>query len=202
MLVPDLSAEQKIKEAARKVFLEFGFDGCTSRQIAKEAGINVALVNYYFKSKNQLFQLVFKAVMEDFLNTMLEVFKTDLSLENKVRIFIEREFEFLSKHPDIPMFVIGQLSKQQGCSLSELGILEQLGATGIFEQCKKAQEEGKMRKIEIFSIMTILKANCHFPFMARPLIQDIHGMSDEDYEQKLTLHKQYVIEMIVGYLFP
>lgn len=202
MLVPDLSAEQKIKEAARKVFLEFGFDGCTSRQIAKEAGINVALVNYYFKSKNQLFQLVFKAVMEDFLNTMLEVFKTDLSLENKVRIFIEREFEFLSKHPDIPLFVIGQLSKKQGCNLSELGLLQQLAATGVFEQCIKAQEEGKMRKVEIFSIMTILKANCHFPVMARPLIQDIHGMSDEEYEQKITLHKQYVIEMIVGYLFP
>ena len=49
------STEEKIKEAAKRVFLGKGFSGCTSREIAKEAGMNVALVNYYFRSKNQLF---------------------------------------------------------------------------------------------------------------------------------------------------
>lgn len=202
MMEQDLSAEQKIKDAARKIFLEFGFDGCTTRQIAKEAGINVALVNYYFRSKNQLFQLVFKAVMEDFLKSMLEVFRTDLSLENKVRIFIEREFEFLAKHPDIPMFVINEMTKKQGCFVSEIGIVEQLAATGVFQESLKAQAEGRMRKIDMVSVMILLKANCHFPFMAKSLIQDLHKLSDESYQQQLTLHKQYVTEMIVGYLFP
>ena len=90
----DTTTEEKIKEAARTVFLTKGFEGCSSREIAKAAGMNVALVNYYFRSKSQLFQLIFKAAMEDFMESMIYVFNTDQPLEDKMRIFIEREYDF------------------------------------------------------------------------------------------------------------
>ena len=85
----DLSAEVKILEAARHIFVEKGFNGCSSREIAKEAGMNVALVNYYFKSKENLFQLVVSSIMKEFAHSIFEVFKSDLSLEQKTRILIE-----------------------------------------------------------------------------------------------------------------
>jgi AcrR family transcriptional regulator len=77
----DQSTEEKIKEAARTVFLTKGFEGCSSREIAKAAGMNVALVNYYFRSKSQLFELIFKAALEDFMLSMIQVFSSDQSLE-------------------------------------------------------------------------------------------------------------------------
>ena len=70
----DLSTELKIKEAAKRVFMAKGFDGCSTREIAKEAGMNVALVNYYFRSKGQLFKLIFQAALEDFMLAMIDVF--------------------------------------------------------------------------------------------------------------------------------
>jgi AcrR family transcriptional regulator len=198
----DLTAEAKIREAARRVFIAKGFDGCSSREIANEAGMNVALVNYYFRSKGQLFQLIFQAALEDFLLSMLDVFSTDLSLEGKTRIFIEREYDFLMRHPEIPGFIIGELNRSQDCSWDKLDIHQRILDTGIFDECLKAQEEGRMRKIDLMSMTVLMMSNCQFPFLGRPLIQGVHKASDEAYERQLVLHKQYVTEMLVGYLFP
>lgn len=198
----DNSTESKIKEAARRVFVTKGFAGCSSREIAKEAGLNVGLVNYYFRSKSQLFELIFAAAMEDFLLSMVDVFSTDLSLESKVRIFIEREYEFLTLHPEMPGFIITEMCREDGCSMDHLGIVERIAETGVFEACLKAQEAGDMRKVDLVSITILIMSNCQFPFMARPLIKQIHQLSEEHYERQLKLHKQYVTEMIVAYLFP
>lgn len=198
----ELSTEEKIKEAAKRVFLAKGFDGCSLREIAKEAGMNVALVNYYFRSKSQLFQLVFQAVMEDFLAAMVEVFSADLSLQSKVRIFIEREFDFLSKHPEIPGFIINEITRKESCAIDKINMMEKVASTGIFQQCTEAQQKGEMIKLDLVSLTILIMSNCHYPHMARPFMQEIHQLTDEKYEQHLMLHKQYVTEMIMGYLFP
>ena len=88
----DTPTEEKIKEAAKTVFLAKGFEGCTSREIANAAGMNVALVNYYFRSKSQLFKLIFQSAVEDFMLSMVHVLKTEQTLEEKIRFFIEKEY--------------------------------------------------------------------------------------------------------------
>lgn len=195
------STEVKIREAAKNVFIAKGFDGCTSREIAKEAGMNVALVNYYFCSKKQLFTLVFEAAMEDFMFSTVEVFKTDLSLEAKLRVFIEREYEFLTLHPDIPRFILSELSRGDKCEFDHAKILEKIGSTGVFEELLEAQEKGIIRKMELTNIMLLIMSNCHYPFMAKPLMKYLNSLTDDEYQERLMLQKQYVTEMIIGYLF-
>jgi TetR/AcrR family transcriptional regulator len=198
----DLSTELKIKEAAKRVFMAKGFDGCSTREIAKEAGMNVALVNYYFRSKGQLFQLIFKAALEDFMLSMVDVFSTDLSLESKMRIFIEREYDFLTKHPEMPGFIIGEMSRADGCGAGNMyWMKDKIDETGIFRDILKAQEAGEIRKMDLLSIALILMSNCHFPFLGKPFVQNALNVSDEHYEQQLVLHKQYVTEMMINYLF-
>jgi TetR/AcrR family transcriptional regulator len=197
----DPGAEEKIREAAKRVFIAKGFDGCSSREIAREAGMNVALVNYYFRSKGQLFQLIFQAALEDFLLGMMDIFESGLSLENKVRIFIEREFDFLAKHPEMPVFIMSEVRRDDGCSLERMDLLERIRSTGIFEEALKAQEEGRMRKIDMASVMILMMGSCQFPFLAGPLMKGIHKLDEKQYEQQLLLHKQYVTEMLIGYFF-
>jgi len=197
----ELSTEEKIRTAAKNVFVAKGFDGCTSREIAKAAGMNVALVNYYFCSKKQLFKLIFDTVMEDFMLSTVEVFKKDLSLESKMRIFIEREYEFLTLHPDIPRFILSELSRGDKCEFDHAGILEKIAATGVFEELLEAQEKGIIRKIDLTNIMLMIMSNCHYPFMAKPLMKYLNSLSEEEYQERLTLQKQYVTEMLIGYLF-
>lgn len=197
----ELSTEEKIREAAKNVFIAKGFDGCTSREIAKAAGMNVALVNYYFCSKKQLFKLVFEAAMEDFMLSTVEVFKKDLSLESKMRIFIEREYEFLTMHPDIPRFILSELSRGDKCEFDHAGILDKIADTGVFEELLDAQEKGIIRKIDLTNLMLLIMSNCHYPFMAKPLMKYLNSLSEEEYQERLMLQKQYVTEMLIGYLF-
>jgi TetR/AcrR family transcriptional regulator len=198
----DTSTEEKIIEAARRVFISKGFSGCSSREIAKEAGMNVALVNYYFRSKSLLFQLIFHAAMDDFMLSMLDVFRTDLGLESKIRIFIEREYDFLSKHPEIPGFIINELTRTECEFDHKADLLVKIQETGVFQQVLEAQQNGQMRKIDLVSISLLIMSNCQYPFIARSLLREIHELSSEQYEQQLMLHKQYITEMIIGYLFP
>lgn len=196
------STEDTIRDAARRVFIAKGFAGCSSREIAKEAGMNVALVNYYFRSKNQLFQLIFHAAMEDFFVAMLAVFSAPIELEEKLKIFIANEYDFFSKHPEIPRFIISELTRE-GCEFDEkAAIKERIEQTGVFQQALAAQEAGIMRKIDFFHIMLLIMSNCQYPFMARPLIQQIHEVETETYQSNLMQHKELVIEMVMGYLFP
>jgi TetR/AcrR family transcriptional regulator len=197
----EVSTEEKIREAAKNVFVAKGFDGCTSREIAKAAGMNVALVNYYFCSKKQLFKLVFEAAMEEFMLSTVEVFKKDLSLESKLRIFIEREYEFLTTHPNIPRFILSELSRGDKCEFDHAGILEKIAETGVFEELLEAQEKGIIRKMDLTNLMLMIMSNCHYPFMANPLMKYLNSLSEEEYQERLTLQKQYVTEMLIGYLF-
>ena len=198
----DHTTEAKIKDAARRVFISKGFNGCTSREIAKEAGMNVALVNYHFQSKGHLFEIVVSSVMEDFTLSMIDIFHTNMSLINKTRLFIDKEYEFLSKYPEIPNFIVNELGKKDKSFFECLDSKDKLFETKIFEQIEEAQKNGEMRKIDLVSIMLLMMSNCHFPFIAKPMIQTINSLEEEQYRSQLIIHKQYVTEMIIGYLFP
>lgn len=202
MMKKDLSTEQKIKDAARKVFMTKGFSGCTTREIAKSVGINVALLNYYFRSKGKLFELILEAALSDFIEAMVEVFSMDLSLEDKIRMLIDKEFEFLRKHPELPLFIHAGLNQESDNNFDQSNFLGRLHQTGIFEQCEKAQEEGKMRKVNMINVTLLFMSNCHFPVMSKKLVCGIYQMKDQEYEERLNEHQEIVKEMLINYLFP
>ena len=197
-----LSTEEKIKAAAKQVFISKGFSGCTSRELAKASGMNVALVNYYFRSKNKLFQLIFQTVMDEFFESMVSVFSSDLSIKDKLKILIEREYDFLSKYPEIPRFIINELSRKNNDVLAVTHILPKIYNTGVITQALEAQKKGEMRKVDMVGITLLVISNCQYPFMAKPLIKNLHNLIYEQYQKHLELHKGMVSEMIIGYLFP
>ncbi len=198
----DSSTEEKIRHAARQVFLSKGFDGCTSREIAKAAGENVALVNYYFRSKSQLFKLIFEDAMEEFVNSMVVVFGSERSLKEKMAIFIEKEYDFLAKHPEIPSFLLNEMNREDGCSIPPNVHFEKIASTGVFEECMKAQQEGKMRPIDLRSIPLLIMSNCHYPVMAKNLMMHLQSMTAEEFDENLKRHREHVAHMLVDYLFP
>jgi AcrR family transcriptional regulator len=198
----DNTPEEKIKAAAKRVFISKGFSGCTSREIAKEAGMNVALVNYYFRSKSQLFLIIYKSVTDDFLDSMMDVFSSKLSLKEKVSHLIDREFDFLGKHSEIPLFIINEMNRNKEGGIESDAILAKLGSSGIFQEAMEAQNSGAMRKIDMVSIIMLIMANCQHPFMAKPLNQQMNGLNDNLYTEHLKQYKEVVKEMLLNYLFP
>jgi hypothetical protein len=80
--------------------------------------------------------------------------------------------------------------------------LGRLYKTGIFEQCEKAQAEGKMRKVNMINVTLLFMSNCHFPIMSKKLISGIYQISEEEHENLLIAHQEIVKEMLINYLFP
>ena len=198
----DSTTEEKIRQAARQVFTAKGFAGCTSREIANAAGENVALVNYYFRSKSQLFRIIFEDALEEFVNSMVVIFGSDKSLREKMAIFIEKEYVFLAKHPEIPAFLLNEMNREDGYTIPSNVHFEKIAATGVFDECLNAQKEGTMRQIDLRSIPLLIMSNCHYPVMAKNLIMHIQGMSEYEYDENLKQHREHVAQMLVQYLFP
>ena len=104
----DISTEEKIKEAARKVFTQKGYAATRTRDIAEEAGINLALLNYYFRSKEKLFEIVILEKMQILLGKLGPALMDErTSLEQKVEQIAEHYIDALIANPDIPLFVLG-----------------------------------------------------------------------------------------------
>jgi TetR/AcrR family transcriptional regulator len=197
-----LTTEEKILNAAKKVFLEKGFDRCTTRDIANEAGENVALVNYYFRSKAALFEKIFQDAIDEMMLSMINIFKSDIPLKEKISIFIDREYSFISTFPGLPNFVLSELNRVDGCRASNKSVFEKVLESGIFDQIQKAQDSGEMISIDLFGITTLLLSNCHFPFIAKNLLGSLMSMEEDEYLTKAIEHKEHAKNMIINYLFP
>ncbi|MES2799752.1 MAG: TetR family transcriptional regulator [Bacteroidota bacterium] len=199
---PNISTEVKIKEAARRIFLEKGFAGCSSRDIAAEAGVNVALVNYYFRSKERLFDLIFKDEFDNFFSTMVETFSSDqLNLKEKLKIFISHEIDFLCKHPDLPQFLLTELKRCDDNSTEHSDKFSKISSTGVFAEFQQAQADGKIREIDLLSLSLLVMSNCHYPFLGRGMIMSIHQINEDQFLAHMEKHKEYVSEMLINYLF-
>jgi len=109
-IIEDLSTEEKIKVAARTVFTKKGFAATRTRDIAEEAGINLALLNYYFRSKEKLFDLIMLEKLNSFFGTIAPILgdKT-LNLEQKITKVAENYTRVLTENPDLPLFILSEM---------------------------------------------------------------------------------------------
>ena len=106
MIENDKLTEEKIFEAATEVFIEKGMDGARMQDIATHAGINKALLHYYFRTKDQLFNVVFEMISRKILKKFAPVFDKNLTLEEKIRFFFREHITFLQKNPKLPAFLL------------------------------------------------------------------------------------------------
>src|SRR5450432_4458903 len=104
------SAEEKIREAARLVFTRKGYAATRTRDIAEESGVNLALLNYYFKSKEKLFDIVMLENIKTFSQSILAILNdTETSLFEKIEILVSHYIDMLINNPELPIFVLSEL---------------------------------------------------------------------------------------------
>jgi AcrR family transcriptional regulator len=103
--------EQLILEAANKVFKEKGYDGTTVQDIADAANTTKSMVNYYFRSKEKLFGIVFKAQFQEFYEGTIRLVKSDLPLYDKIVNLVEDDTEKILKFPLLPIFILNEINR-------------------------------------------------------------------------------------------
>jgi TetR/AcrR family transcriptional regulator len=202
MNVEQKDTEALILDAARKVFLENGFDGSTMQQIATVAGINKALLHYYFRSKDRLFEAVFMEAFAKMVPNLFKIFTADIPFTDKIRALVNAYISALQEYPQIPQFILHELHRNPG------RIIDLMHSTGIDPEMvmniiRMELKRGNLVEIEPHQFMVNLLALCIFPFAARPMIQGFIFKNDaKAYEEFLEKRKTEVADFIINAITP
>lgn len=199
----DLSTEQKILEAAKKVFMQKGLDGTRLDEIANEAGINKALLHYYFRSKEKLFQTVFDQMAGKMVPDFTAIVESEGVIEDKIELLVHRYIDFVSINPQLPLFLITELTRNPE------RMKEMLAHTHNFNKIQKfafqiitEMQVGRIKSFNPLHLILNIMSMCIFPFIAKPVIVAILQVKEDDLEVILTQRKQEVSRFIREALRP
>lgn len=183
----DLSTEEKIKEAASIVFTKKGYGNARTRDIAEEAGINLALLNYYFRSKEKLFQIVMAERIDKLFGVLGPVLNDEsTTLEEKLEKITESYINMLLEHPDLPIFVLSEIRNNPDQLSNRFQARKHLTESVFIKQL--AERRGDINPFHF--LMNLLGMNL-FPFVAKPVLQPILG-NEEMYKQLMEQRKKLV----------
>lgn len=192
----ETTTEEKIKEAARKLFTQKGFAATRTRDIADEAGINLALLNYYFRSKQKLFDLIMMENFRQFLQGIkVKFLDENMTIAERVEQIVPAYIDFLTNFPDLPLFILNEI--QGNPSKIAAKIKEEVGMerSSFFKQIQASKKAGKS-DIEPFHFVANLVGLTVFPFVARPLLQRVTGVNDEQFNAYMQERKKLVTEWL------
>lgn len=196
---PKLTTEEKIHRAAIEVFTRKGYDGTKTRDIAEAAGINVATLHYYHRTKEQLFHIVAKESMKEFASIHERVFSLDTSLKEKIHLFVDQYIDLLKEHTHLAMFCLTE-SERNPEAFHEI-VDFRLANRVISQQLKDLEQAGVIRHISLNNFTSALVGMTIYPFITKNGILHNSEMSEADFERVLEEQKQMIPEMIIGYLF-
>ena len=192
------NTESIILEAAKSIFQAKGMDGARMQEIADKAGINKAMLHYYYRSKQMLFEAVFKNAFSLLAPQLNAVLNDDSSIEEKVRNFSSNYISFIEKHPYLPNFVIQELNRDASFILK---MKENGGFPNLDKFKKQVQEEVEKRRIKKINaeqlFINILALNV-FPFLAKPLIKSLVAVDEGGFEKIIEDRKTTVANFIIN----
>jgi TetR/AcrR family transcriptional regulator len=193
----DSTSEEKILEAARKVFIAKGMAGARMQDIADEAGINKALLHYYFRSKEKLFETIFKELSFQFLPRVNFIFESDLPLFSKIEMFCSEYISKMIESPFIPLFIVNEMNKQPETFLKKMWGTKKPLVSKFIEQVEQEVKKGRIRKIQPTHLLLNMVSMCIFPFVGKPLCQLVMGINEPTYRQLLEERKKLVPQFII-----
>ncbi len=195
----DLSTEEKILEAAKQVFLRDGYHGARMDTIAKEADVNKALLHYYFRSKEKLFEAIFQQVKGGLLPKVAEIFKSNLPLFDKIRLFVENYIDLIIENPYVPLFMVNEINKDPEKFIQNLGVVEKIQSfmPYFIVQLQEEIEKGTIKPIHPLHLLMNTMSMCVFPFLAKPMLQRVAGMSDAQYLELMQERKKIIADFVI-----
>lgn len=194
--------EQQILKAAKAVFLEKGMDGARMQEIADKAGINKALLHYYFRNKEKLFKQIFE-------NTFQSVFETiNLSIQNKVDIFIFIEtfvynfIRVLNQNTLLPNFIINEINRNPQYIHQFIEHIH-LDRTSLEKLIKKGVAAHEIIPVSVDHLLMDMLGMCIFPIIAQPLVLEYFFDGEKNsYQKFLEVRSEHIILLLKKALIP
>ena len=201
----DFNTEKSILEAAEHLFLQKGFSLTSTTAIAQEAGCNQALVHYYFRTKERLFEAVFENKIRIFVSGLLQKIDNDLSFEEKLKAAIEAHYDMIAANPKIPFLIFNEFTTNPRRLENFRSRIRELPVTVLKQFQKELEEEikkGKVRPVDpVDLLLTIISMNVAL-FLVGPVIKTAVGLSERDYKKLLENRRSENVAVVLRSLRP
>ncbi len=192
------TTEHQILEAAKAVFQAKGMEGARMQEIADQAGINKAMLHYYYRSKDLLFEAVFKSAFLLLAPQLNAILNDESSVEDKIRNFSFNYVSFMMKHPYLPNFIFQELNRKEDFILK---LKENTGFPTLEKFKAKVDAEigqGILNPIEADQLFVNIIALNIFPFLGKPLIKAFADKDEQAYKDFLETRKTDVANFIIN----
>ena len=191
------STEETILEAARKVFMQKGFAAARMCEIAKIAGINQALLHYYFRSKERLFARIFREEFAHLFASIGAIIQQDLPLKEKIRQIVKVDLEKLMSMTELPMFIMSELYRNPEIILKDLDNVPIKKITSRLEEDINAEvKAGLIRYMDAKELMINIQSLTIYPILAKPLLIHRMGHTEKSFNQLMEKRKNDIVEFI------
>ncbi|MEG1762776.1 MAG: TetR/AcrR family transcriptional regulator [Bacteroidales bacterium] len=198
------TTEKEIITIAKKVFLEKGYMGATMRDIAQEAHINLAMLNYYFGSKDKLFDIIFEETFACMTQDILPLAQMEIPMLEMMNKFVSIYIDGFIANPIIPGFLFSEVHNNPDRLLNKF-----LSKTDIHQFLtlyqKRFEQEvsrGEIRPLQAMDFMISVISMCAFPFVAKPIIEGVFNCSDKEYMNMMQTRKAVILDTVQRMLIP
>lgn len=197
VIKPDKDTEKRILYSARKIFHRKGLAGARMQEIADDAGINKAMLHYYYRSKEKLFSAVFQEAAERIFPQVSKILVSELPLFEKIKILIENYIEMLKQNMYLPIFILHEIQQDPSRLVNIIMEDESKAMFKFFQDIEKAKAEGLIIDIDIKTVIVNILSLCIFPVAAKPVISGIFNMQENEYMDYLESRKRSVTEFVI-----
>ena len=206
----DGSTEQRILDAAHAVFVRAGTAGARMQEIAREAGVNSALLHYYFRTKDRLAQAVFVRAAGDLLPAVIRILASDAPLEEKVEQVVRTELRHLARAPYLPGYILSELTHHPGRATQLVSAVTgmvpaDIGGCvlGVLKtQINARVRAGRMHPIAADQFVVNLLSMCVFPFAARPMLMVLFGLDQAGFDRFIDRRRKELTPFFLRALRP
>jgi TetR/AcrR family transcriptional regulator len=195
------TTREKILLSAREVFLSKGMDGTRMQEIADNAGINKALLHYYFGNKESLFKAVFNQALSEIMPSLFGVMSSDRPLLEKIPAFFSMHMGFVHQNQKLPLFVITELTRNPDLIINGFKDLYQYDLFNKFtKDLNVSIAKGEIKPIEPIQLIVNLISLSIFPFIAKPVLMGIFNLNEVQYNKLLEDRKTDVSNFVINAL--
>ncbi len=203
MIDNELTTEQSILQAAEQEFLDKGYALSKTTNIAKAAGVNHAMLHYYFRTKENLFNMVFQKKVTTLAGSFANIFEHDLPFFEKLKLGIETHFDVIAENPKLPFFIFNEILTNDERKKTFFRMLMP-SAAGILRKLSAAIEEevakGTIHPVQPIDLLLNIVSLNVFIFAASPLIAELSGNNEEQYQAFLQQRKKNNVELVLNQL--
>lgn len=192
------TTEQKILQAAKDVFVKQGLHGARMQDIADAAGINKALLHYYFRSKDLLFNKVFEEAFLNYISTMNIWDEENMTLIEKLYKYVDTYIDFLVNYPLVPLFVVKELSENPQLFKEKIQARKQVKNSPHLIDFLRRELEDHPSGVRPEMLMINIQSLCAYPFLAGPLYKAGFNVSEEDWKNFTTTQLKTTVKHFIA----